>query len=271
MRMPEKTLSRGDIKINYFIQKNKGVPLIFLHGGGGSLSAWNILLPYFKNSNNTLIIVDLRGHGLSGKSKEVKDYFLENHAMDILNILKQEKIEKGVLIGHCLGSMVATTFAAAYPQKIKKLILINTNYELPWFISRTPLKQILNLIFDAGRYLIPFKATSTKRVDYSKYIGSFDIDLFRLKEDLKVMGAYSAIRQTIALLFWNGKKYFSEIKAPTVVIAGTRDFFYPKGTGENLMKLNSLISLEYVNSNHVSIINCPKEVYQKISRFLRKD
>lgn len=271
MSMVEKIFSTQDIKIHYCIQKGNGEPLIFLHGGGGSLSAWNILLPYFKDDTGTLIAVDLRGHGLSGKPKEVNDYSLENHSEDILNILKQENVEKGVIVGHCLGSMVAATFAAIYPQKVRKLILINTNYELPWFISRTPFKQILYLIFDVGRYLIPFIATSKERVDYSRFLGSFDIDLLRLREDIEVMGVYSVIRQTMALLFWNGKKYFSKIKVSTLVIAGTNDLFYPKGTGENLMKLNSRIRLEYVDSNHISIINSPREIYQNISTFLHPD
>lgn len=270
MRMVEKILSSGNIKIHYYLQKKEGEPLIFLHGGGGSLSAWKLLMPYFKDDNNTIITVDLRGHGLSGRPKEINEYFLENHAKDVFNILKQENIEKGVIIGHCLGSMVAATFAATYPQKVKRLILINTNYKLPWLIGITPIKQILYSIFDLIRHFVPFKSASTKRVNYSKFIGSFDIDLYRLKEDLGVMGVYAAIRQSMALLLWNGKRYFSEIKSPILIIAGTRDLFYPKGTGENVMKLNPHVKLEYIESNHVSIINCPKEVYQKISKFVRR-
>lgn len=269
--MLEKTISAGDIKIHYCIQKGIGLPLIFLHGGGGSLSAWSILLPFFKNSNYTLITVDFRGHGLSGKSRTVEDYILKNHAKDIFDIINKENINKAVIIGHCMGSMVASTFAAIYPQKVKRLILINTNYELHWLLCKTPIRQILYYIFDLFRRLVPFKKTISRRVDYSKFIGSSDIDLFRLKKDLDVLGVYTFIRQTMALFLWNGKKYLSKIKVPTLIIAGKKDLFYPKGTGEKVMKLNSLIRLQYVNSNHVSIINCPKEVYEKISGFLKCD
>lgn len=267
--MSDRIINSNDIKIHYRIQRGKGHPLIFLHGGGGSLSAWEVILPYFnQNSSSTILTVDLRGHGFSDKPKEVKDYSLEKHAEDILKILEQEKLDKVIMIGHCLGSMVAATFAAISPLKVEKLILINTNFELPWFICRSPIKQILYTILDFIKYLVPFKVTSKKRVDYSKFIGSFDIDLQRLRNDLDVMGAYSAIRQSMALLMWNGKKYFTEIKVPTLVIAGTHDLFYQKGSGERIVKLIPGAKLEYVDSNHISVINNSQEIYDKLVKFI---
>lgn len=215
-----------------------------------------------------MITFDLRGHGLSDRPSGVKDYLLERHAEDILKIIEQEKLKRVVLVGHCLGSMVAATFAALHPERVEKLILINTNYELPWFINRTPLRQCLYLILNLLKYLFPKKAIATKGVDYTEFIGTFDIDLRRLNKDLIAMGTYSALRQGLALLSWQGKKYFAKIAVPALVIAGTHDLLYPKGTGEAVVKLMENAKLDYVESNHISVINNPKEVYDKIIKFL---
>lgn len=264
----ERIVINNGVKIQYKVNEgDKKTTLVFLHGGGGSLTAWEIMLPLFKGR---IITVDLRGHGLSDRPSKKEDYTLEKHAEDILSILNKEKLEKAVLIGHCLGSMVAATFAATYPQRVGKLILINTNYEFPLFIGQTPIKQCLYLILNLIKYLFPFKAIPAKGVDYSKFVGSFDIDFKRFKADLDVMGVYAAIRQGLALLDWNGKKYFQKIKAPTLVIASTNDFLYPRGTGEKVIALVSNAKLEYVNSNHISVINNPEEVYRKIKDFLKK-
>lgn len=267
--MTDKIVESHGIKIHYRIYKGKGQPLVFLHGGGGSLTAWEIILPRFKDTDFTLITVDLRGHGLSDRPKEMKNYTLENHAGDILHILEKEKLNKVVLIGHCFGGMVAATFAALYPSKIEKLILINTNFELSWYLGRTPLKQILYSILNTVKYLFRYKQTSYQRVDYSQFIGSFDIDLRRLKADLDVMGVYCAIRQALALLGWQGRGYFEKIIVPTLFIAGTHDLLYPKGTNEEVARLIKNVQFEYVESNHISIINNPAEVYDKIIKFLQ--
>lgn len=266
--MTEKVAENNGIKIHYRIKRGKGQPLIFLHGAGGSLSAWELILPLFKSTGFTVLTVDLRGHGLSDRPKGVKDYSLEKHAQDIARIIKSENLDKVVIIGHCFGSMVAATFAALYPGRIEKLILINTNIELPWHAGRTPLRQILYSLLNILKYLFPYKAAPYRRVDYFKFIGTFDIDLRRLKADLDVMGVYSAIRQVLALLAWRGKEFLEKITVSTLVIAGTKDLLYPKGTSEKAVKLLKNSRLEYIESNHISVINNHKDVYGKIIKFL---
>lgn len=267
--MFERIVINNGVKIQYKIKEDKGKTLLFLHGGGGSLTAWEIILPLFRDKNYSLITVDLRGHGLSDRPSDIKDYALEKHAEDILRILEQEKLEKMVLVGHCLGSMVAATFASTYPLRVEKLILINTNYELPWFIIHIPVRQLWYLTLHMLKYLFPYKAKPSKGVDYFQFVGTPDIDFNRLYRDLRVMGIFSVVRQALALLSWQGKKYFSRISVPTLVIAGTYDLVYPNGTGERAVKLVSNAKLEYVDSNHISVINNPAGVYDKIVKFLQ--
>jgi len=54
--MLEKILANGKIKIHYKVKKGKESPIIFLHGGGSSMSAWEVMMPYMQGRTNTLIV-----------------------------------------------------------------------------------------------------------------------------------------------------------------------------------------------------------------------
>lgn len=266
--MTDKIVLNSGVKIHYRIIGNGKRPIVMLHGGGGSLSAWDLMIPYFKDKDLKLITVDLRGHGKSDRPGKVEDYILEKHAEDVLKVLQAEKIKKADIIGHCMGSMVGVTFASKNPAMVDKLVLINGSYDLPWFIKNSVIKSIVSLldfIFD----LFPQSSRKvTERVNYVKYQGSHDLSIKRLWADLKVMSPYSATKQFLAVLKWDGKKYFNKLHFPILLIAGKNDLLYPPGKVLNAVKFLRNYELYFINSNHISNINNPGDVYAKISEFL---
>ncbi len=78
-------------------QKNKSkTTLTFLHGAGGSISSWSLILPYLKKLNCNLLFVDLRGHGHSSRPTNWSAYQINHHVEDVLTVLKQNKIKKTI-------------------------------------------------------------------------------------------------------------------------------------------------------------------------------
>ena len=71
-----------------------------------------------------LIIVDLRGHGASGKPECCYTRF--DFAYDIELLLRSLQIKTADVIGHSLGSIVAQTLAELWPQSTRRLILISS-------------------------------------------------------------------------------------------------------------------------------------------------
>lgn len=265
--MTEKVAVNKGIKIHYRIVRREGIPLVFLHGGGGSLSAWDIIISLFNNHSNTMIFIDLRGHGLSDKPSKISDYFLERHAEDIRQVIKKEKLNRVILIGHCLGSMIAATYTSLYPQKVEKLILINTGFGMPWFLNLPIIREFTRLAALLTAGLTRFDLNHRGRVNYFPYQGSADIDFRRFIGDLNMMGLGAASRQFLAVYDWKGKKYLPQIKVPVLVIAGTKDSFFPKRDAEKTVNLLPIAKLEYTESNHISIINSPRQVYERIRKF----
>ncbi|MFX1390904.1 MAG: alpha/beta fold hydrolase [Promethearchaeota archaeon] len=110
------------IKICYEI-KGKGEPVLLVHGFSDRKEHWraqfHILSEHFK-----VIRFDNRGAGKSDRPDMF--YTMELFADDIAGLLDFLHIEKVNIIGHSLGGMIVQNFALKYPQRIIKIVLINT-------------------------------------------------------------------------------------------------------------------------------------------------
>ncbi len=267
--MINKIVINQGVKVYYKFKSGVGLPLIFLHGAGGSMSAWNLMMKNLKKINNPFAVVDLRGFGLSSRPKDIEEYFLEKHIFDINQIIQKEKWSKVILIGHCFGSMIASIYASRFPEKIEKLILINIGIKMPWYIDNF---FILPIIKTTAYFLIWLnkREKGMTRVDYQKYQGTSEFNLFRLLADLKATGITTIGKHMLAVLEWDGRKYFPNIKAPVLIIAGEKDLIFSKRQVRLVKKLINRVKVEFVNSNHISIINSPNEVFGKIEDFLKR-
>jgi pimeloyl-ACP methyl ester carboxylesterase len=98
-------------------------PLVLIHGYTDSARDWApiapLLTPQFR-----LIIVDLRGHGASGKPDCCYARF--DFAYDIKLLLDALHIRTANVAGHSLGSIVAQTFAELWPESTRRLVLISS-------------------------------------------------------------------------------------------------------------------------------------------------
>ena len=72
---------------------------------------------------HTVVVPDLRGMGLS--SHPEGGYDKRTQAADIRSVLTQLKIDQSDVVGHDIGTMVAYAYAARYPDKTTRLIVMD--------------------------------------------------------------------------------------------------------------------------------------------------
>lgn len=104
----------------YGVEKN-GTPLLVFHGLFGMLDNWVTFGREF-GEKLTCYLLDLRNHGKSFHTEEMSH---DNMAEDILNYLNQHQIEKAYLLGHSLGGKAVMQFAITYPERVKKIIVVD--------------------------------------------------------------------------------------------------------------------------------------------------
>ncbi len=105
----------------YYEVKGKGEPILFIHGWAGGLNIWQQQIDFFSKGFLT-IALDLPGHGKSSwQESNVKQI-----AFDIALILDRIRIEKATIIAVSFGGLIAIQFAYAFPDRVKRLILVDT-------------------------------------------------------------------------------------------------------------------------------------------------
>src|SRR5499425_1340168 len=100
--------------------KGDGVPLIFLHGSGGHLEAYqrNILS---HASRMRVFAIDMLGHGFTDKPDH--DYEIDHYVDHLSAFCGTMGFDKIQLSGESLGGWVAARFAIRYPDRLTKLVL----------------------------------------------------------------------------------------------------------------------------------------------------
>lgn len=104
--------------------------VVLLHGIASDGGFWNPLVRLLPMKEFTVIVPDLLGHGQSPKPQFI-DYTTADQASAVIQLMKQLRIRSCVLLGHSMGSLVATRVAATEPRRIKRLLL----YEPPLFAA----------------------------------------------------------------------------------------------------------------------------------------
>ncbi|MEJ2248115.1 MAG: alpha/beta hydrolase [Candidatus Lokiarchaeota archaeon] len=145
--MTEKFTNVNGIKLCYEI-KGEGEPLILVHGFGVTKEVWiaqfEPLAEYFK-----VIRFDNRGAGKSDRPNE--PYRMEMFADDIAGLMDNLEINKAHILGWSLGGMIVQTFALKYPNRINKIVLINTLPQWPGDKSGLQMYEIEQSITNPSR------------------------------------------------------------------------------------------------------------------------
>ncbi|MBK6952800.1 MAG: alpha/beta fold hydrolase [Crocinitomicaceae bacterium] len=108
----------------HYIDEGKGETILFIHG----TPSWSF---DFRNSIKALqdqyrcIAIDHIGFGLSDKP-EVYDYSTQNHSATLEKFTLDKKLENITLVVHDFGGPIGLNFAMRYPDKIKKLVILNS-------------------------------------------------------------------------------------------------------------------------------------------------
>ncbi len=98
-----------------------GPPLIILHGLFGMLDNWQTVARALEN-NFTVYLIDQRNHG---KSPHIATHTYPEMAADLASFFSQHSISSAYVTGHSMGGKTAMQFALDYPEKVKKIIVVD--------------------------------------------------------------------------------------------------------------------------------------------------
>jgi len=119
----------GGLRLHYQDYGSTGKPaMLCLHGGAAHAHWFDYIAPGFTGDHHVLAL-DQRGHGDS-EWADPPEYSYERYAADLAEVVEKLDLRDFVLIGHSMGGTVALEFAAAYPGRVGKLIVVDSTLQM---------------------------------------------------------------------------------------------------------------------------------------------
>jgi pimeloyl-ACP methyl ester carboxylesterase len=105
----------------FYRETGEGPPLLILHGVFGSGDNWLTVSKNFSPFFNVFLL-DQRNHG---RSPQTEEFGYDLLVQDVKDFADQHNLKAFYLIGHSMGGKVAMKFAAIYPERILKLVIVD--------------------------------------------------------------------------------------------------------------------------------------------------
>jgi len=282
--MTEQFADVNGIKICYDIHGD-GDPIILIHGFSDRKEHWRAQVGSL-SEHFRVIRMDNRGAGKSDRPDG--DYTMKVYASDVAGLMDFLSIERSHIIGHSLGGMIAQNFAILYPNKVNKMILLNT------FPGVKPPGEPINDFLKmykanaiAGQKAIesdPFNAF----IDGAKSSYSRKFWKMMKEEPKKVFHGIWSVedlideklnygptakdlsKQAYAIAMHNTYERLHEIKNEVLIISAEKDKSAPISMGEKMHELIQKSKFIIIKgAGHQSILERAPEVNQVIIDFLK--
>lgn len=127
------TWSRGvcdasGIVIHYIRTGGTKPPVVLLHGLTGSGACWAPVARALEHDFD-VIMPDARGHG--GSSAPRHGYRYDDHASDVVGLIRALELSRPVLLGHSMGGMTAAVVASRAAGSLRGVVLVDPTFLSP--------------------------------------------------------------------------------------------------------------------------------------------
>lgn len=99
-------------------------PLLALHGWLDNAGSFEQMMPFWQDFN--VVALDFPGHGLSDKRSQDAHYHFVDWVYDVYQLTEHLGWKDFYLVGHSMGAMVGSVFSATFPEKVRKLFMIDS-------------------------------------------------------------------------------------------------------------------------------------------------
>ena len=270
----------------HYVNEGQGSPVVMVHGN----PSWSF---YYRNlvkalsKNHQCIVPDHIGCGLSDKpSDEGYDYTLTQRIDDLEALLDHLAVSEDItLVVHDWGGMIGLGYAARYPERIKRLVILNTGaFHLPkdksfpfalWLGRNTALGTILVRGFNAFSAIASYIGVKRQPMSHAirqAYVAPFNswqnrISTLRFIQDIPLKPHHRnyALVSDIA----NSLGHYD--KLPVLICWGLKDFVFDKHFLAEWQQRFPLAQVHtFIDCGHYILEDASDEIIPLISDFLLK-
>jgi len=268
----DRFVDAGGLRLHYQDYGSAGKPaMLCLHGGAAHGHWFDFIASGFTPDHHVLAL-DQRGHGDSAWV-DPPAYSYHDYASDIDKMAAKLDLRDFVLVGHSMGGMVSLTYAATYPGRLAKLVIVDTSINLP--------EERLSAMRDVGQRGGGSYATREELVtryrlrpagtlaspEVVRHIAGHSARQFpdggwRHKFDRSVY----ALREKL-----DGMPFWDQVKVPALLVRGERSQrITPQVYAEVKARASQVELAEVANSDHHVTLDNPQGFVSAVQAFLAR-
>src|SRR5690606_9629561 len=113
------------------LDEGTGPAVVMVHGIASSWVTFENVVPLLKDTHR-LVAIDLLGFGQSPAPDDI-EYTIDEHVAALRRTIRRRLGRRTpfTLVGHSMGSLIATRYAARYSDRIQQLVLVSPPVYLP--------------------------------------------------------------------------------------------------------------------------------------------
>jgi pimeloyl-ACP methyl ester carboxylesterase len=252
----------------------KAPPVLMVHGWGCSAYIYRHNMPALAAAGFRAIAFDLKGHGLSDKPQQAREYTIESLVEHLREVIDALELDRPTLVGHSLGGSLAYHFASRYPDRVRALGLLS-----PVGLTGVPLMRIYRLLTPA--FLLPVmrrvKPTTIVKIALRRVYGKRGHptrrDLAEYLAPSQFPEYAGAVRALLHTYDWWAARHraLKKVNLPALGMWGTLDHLMPKDGMAIYVPLIDGIQLRSIrDAGHVITEETPQEVNEGLLDLLRR-
>lgn len=249
-----------------FEDHGEGFPIILIHAFPLSGKMWKAQAEHLLQSNYRVILPDMRGFGGTDSFSDINA--VEDMAGDVSELMDTLKLPEAIIGGLSMGGYVALEMYRSFPDKIKALVLCDTNHAADTDEKREARFDLIEKIEkDGSRALID--TMLPKLVSERAKNGNT-----RLIEDLEKQFLETNPKAAIAALRGMAQRNdhtgtLSKINVPSLLVFGADDQVTPPSIGEFMRENISSAELVKIDAaGHYSNLEQPAAFNDALTAFL---
>ncbi|WP_394837147.1 alpha/beta hydrolase [Pendulispora rubella] len=265
-------------------------PVVFAHPGGPG-AEWSYLRMPEVEKVATVVYIEPMGTGASGNLSDPNGYTFARYAAFVDGVRAHLGVDRFVLLGHSHGGFVAQTYALAHPEHLRGLILYDTSpttgtewqkdveSNLKWFEHEPWFDEAKAGLAQETSVKTDDEMTAVFRREMPLYFADWtgrqkEYEPLRAHVRFAVAPTKSGVDPSapadvgVTNLF-DVRSRLGEIKVPTLVLVGTKDFVCSRKWSNVLhegIKGSQLVVFE--KSGHMGHIEEPRAHASAIAEFL---
>ena len=254
-----------------------------LHGWLDNAASFSSMTPFLKQTELTAI--DMAGQGRSDFRSRDGNYDLINELQDLLELCKIFDEGPINLVGHSRGAIVCTLFAAIVPEKVNRLVLIDSIEPFSHEAADLPkaladcLRSNYSLASRKGTIYATREEAIQARMESVIPVSETSAELFAERSLRQIEGGWSwhadqRLKATNAYRITNDMRgdFFSLVTAPTLVIEPEKGMLKLDPRFKNSgAAIPNLQRVTVPGAHHCHMDDCPERVAELVDSWLSLD